>query len=182
MRSWIWIGAALPIVACGTGTLEIGDELGSVEPGSDATDNGGTASDGEVDGETEVEPEPEPEPYAWAGSYTGMVEIFLWGNSWNICRAGDGVTFEMDDEGTLLGNGACEDGFGSYPLSFEGTANDDGRVSGEVLVEVPWEQNSIEETFDFGGWIGDDGLWLEWDSEIAFDGWDMPVAGEVFAE
>jgi hypothetical protein len=178
----MWIGVVSPLVACGTGTLEIGDGLGSVN--SDASIGGEADSSGDVEGEESgsTDPQPEVEPYAFAGTYSGMVEIFLWGNGWNICRVGDEVRLEVDEEGALSGEGTCKDGFGTYPMAFEGSANDDGRISGEVLVEVPWERNSIEERFEFGGWLDEDGLWIEWDSAIEFDGWDMPVAGEVSAE
>ena len=182
MRTWIWIGVVSPLVACGPGTLEIGDGLGSV--GSDSEASGDTTPSGATEQEegSTTDPEPEPEPFEWAGAYGGMVEVFLWGNGWNICRAGDSVTLELDEQGGLWGEGVCKDGLGSYPLIFDGSANEDGRISGEVLVEVPWERDAIEESFEFGGWVGDDGLWIEWDSAIEFDGWDMPVAGEVQAE
>ena len=182
MRSLIWIGLVSPLVACGTGTLEIGDGLGTVSPDASADEEAGLSGDAEDEENASTDPQPEPEPYAFAGTYSGMVEIFLWGNGWNICRVGDDVRLEVDEEGGLWGEGTCKDGLGTYPLAFEGSANNDGRISGEVLVEVPWERNSIEESFNFGGWLSADGLWIEWDSAIEFDGWDMPVAGEVSAE
>ena len=139
-------------------TLDDGDGTGD-DPGLD--DAGG-------EGENE-----EPETHPAMGAYSGDVsaEIPEW--SWEIC-AGD-IDIEVDDEGAFEGSGICvaeSDWAGSQEteITVEGSIDEDGEVSGEIIYEIPSRDGTEEREADLEGVFDDGDLDLEWVDELDWGG------------
>ena len=164
--SWIAFGGC-----SASGALELGDPGAPIE--------GDTDTDTDADADTE----PDVEPYEWAGEFEGGVAVYTL-SDWSICTDENKVELSIDESGVLTGVGKCVRYSGAtVPLSFNAQAAEDGEINGEIEMRLTLSQEGEQSyVFDLYGAVGEDGVWLDWDDEVAFDYYEVPVSGEVWAE
>jgi len=159
----------LSLLACETGSLTLDD--GKTD---DLVDDTGAA-----------EEEEEPVIHPFSGEYTGTIAIE--GSSWDLC-AGEGEFVVDEEDGSFDTVFECTSGSGwggEYPVQITGSVDDDGEISGDVVIEVSWGgegDGSILES-DLDGSAGDTDFEATWVTELDWgEGGGTAFDGSLVAE
>jgi len=196
----------LPTVACGPGTLKVGE--GDVSDGMVDTDGDGVPDSPDSDGDgipDDEDDEPnipndddeddEEAPFPYTGSYEGGVSLEIWNTGGEYCHESE-AEFEVTEDGDLSGEGWCyNDSFeDEVSLAYEGEVDDDGEMSGtvELTLWLPgsgggghgggnnWALQTLE--FEMSGSANSEELDLEFDGEVGSPQWGFDVDGKSWGE
>ena len=174
MKTILFTTLILSSSACSKGgSLDL-----SVDTGNTGTDDTSDTTDTTTTDTTETNVFEE-----WAGTYTGNLDLYLWGGSWSECANLHESRFEISLDGVLEGTGECKGDWSYYPHEFEGEVDENGEVSGVVSItaELGGEDAQIFD-FDFSGQISDGELGIDWIGAADMGNWEIDVRGEVTAD
>ena len=158
-------------------TGNIGTDDTSDTADTDTTDTTDTDTDTDTDTtETNVFEE-------WAGTYTGNLDLYLWGGDWSECSVIHQSSFEISLDGVLEGSGECKGDWSYFPHAFSGEVDESGEVSGVVSItaDVGGRGAQIFD-FDFSGQIDEGELEIGWIGAADMGNWAIDVRGEVTAD
>ncbi len=159
----------LSLLACRTGSLTLDD-------GKDDVPVDDTAAFQEEEEENQIHP--------FSGDYAGTIAIE--GSSWDLCE-GEGEFVVEEEDGSFDAVIDCESGSGwggEYPVEISGTVDEDGEISGEVVIELGWgedEGDALES--DLEGSADDNDFEANWETEISWgEGGGSTFYGSLVAE
>jgi hypothetical protein len=187
------------VVACGPGTLKIGEGDGNdgwVDTDGDGVpDSPDSDGDGIPDSEDEEpdipnDDEEEEEPFPYTGEYEGGLTLQIWDMGDSYCHQ-DGAEFHVQEDGELGGEGWCYNDWyeDEVTLEYSGRVSEAGTISGSIAITMwlrtgghgGWKLETVEVEMD--GLVSGNALDIEFEGEIdASDYWSFDLYGESWGE